>query len=189
MAESLRIAVADDEPVMQLYLEDTLTWLGHEVVAVAADGAELVRACRDKRPDLVITDIKMPVMDGLDAAQELCREAPLPILFITGYADKRASTQEQCECVLTYLVKPVNETDLQRGIREVMERYAEFQAILEEESSIKKALADRRTVEAAKAYLRSRNGLTDKEAFEHLREEARRRGVPLLQVAEDFARY
>lgn len=172
---------------MQMYLEDTLTWLGHQVIAVAADGAELVRACREDRPDLVITDIKMPVMDGLDAAHEICRDTPLPFLFITGYADKRASTQEYCDCVLTYLVKPVNEAELQRGITEVMDRFGEFLILLDEEPSVKKALANRRIVEAAKAALRTQEGLSDREAFERLREEARRRQVPVLHVAERLA--
>src|SRR3982751_3618573 len=87
MSRALRIAVADDEPDMQDYFRTILPDLGHEVVAVAASGQDLVQRCLDTRPDLVITDIKMPDMDGIDAAARIYRDAAVPVILVSAHHD------------------------------------------------------------------------------------------------------
>ncbi len=112
----LRIAVADDEPDMREYFSKILPRLGHEVVAVAATGTELVEQCRRARPDLIITDIKMPDMDGLDAAAEICRERPVPVILVTGYQDRHHRRRARQPHVRVYLVKPIKRVDLEASI-------------------------------------------------------------------------
>jgi len=112
----LRIAVADDEPDMREYFERILPRLGYEVVSVAASGRELVEQCRRERPDLVITDIKMPDMDGLEAADEICREAPVPVILVTGYQDRHHRERARQPHVRVYLLKPIKREDLEASI-------------------------------------------------------------------------
>lgn len=118
---TLRIAVADDEPDMREYFERILPRLGHEVVSIAATGTELVEQCRRQRPDLVITDIKMPDMDGLEAIAEICREAPVPVILVTGYQDRRHRERARQPHVRVYLVKPIKRADLEASIAAAIE--------------------------------------------------------------------
>ena len=117
----LRIAVADDEPDMREYFERILPRLGHEVVSVAATGTELVEHCRLQRPDLIITDIKMPDMDGVEAAAEICREAPVPVILVTGYQDRHHRERARQAQVCVYLVKPIKRADLEASIAAAIE--------------------------------------------------------------------
>lgn len=112
MKAQLRIAVADDEPDMRDYFRKVLPRMGHTVVAVAENGRELVEQCRDTHPDLVITDIRMPEMDGIDAAREICKDHPTPIVFVSAYHDPDLKKRAEMEQVLCYLVKPVRQTEL-----------------------------------------------------------------------------
>jgi AmiR/NasT family two-component response regulator len=185
MKQPLRVAVADDEPIMQMYLEETVSDFGHTVVSAAGDGLELLEHCRELLPDLVITDIKMPRLDGFLAMREICRECPLPVVFITGYDERERALQAERECVLVYLMKPVGEADLRLAIDLVMQRYEQFQAIHEEEPDLRKALCNRVHVENAKALLAKRLGLDDGEAFQYLCERARENGQSLLCAAMD----
>ncbi len=116
MSRSLRIAVADDEPDMQDYFRTILPRLGHEVVAVAEDGRELVAPCRAHRPDLVITDIKMPDMDGIDAAAQIYRDGPIPVILVSAYHDAEFIRRAEADHILAYLVKPIKQADLEPAI-------------------------------------------------------------------------
>lgn len=113
---TLRIAVADDEPDMREYFSKILPRLGHQVVAIAATGTELVEQCQREKPDLIITDIKMPDMDGLDAAAEICRDSPVPVILVTGYQDRHHRKRARQPHVRVYLVKPIKRADLEASI-------------------------------------------------------------------------
>ena len=117
----LRIAVADDEPDVREYFGKLLPLLGHEVVAVASTGAELVEACRRERPDLVITDIKMPDMDGIEAVRAIRAERPVPVIVITGYQDRAHKARAREEQVAVYLVKPVKRSDLEEALSRLLQ--------------------------------------------------------------------
>ena len=119
MAEALKIAVADDEVDMRDYFQKILPRLGHEVVAVASDGQELLDRCRQLHPDLVITDIRMPELDGLAASRQIAKEMAIPILLITAHEPPLASGDEDAIVLLT---KPINQEKLEKGIAEAMQR-------------------------------------------------------------------
>ena len=129
MSASLRIAVADDEPDMRDYFKKSLLRLGHQVVIVAANGCELVEQCRKLRPDLVITDIKMPGMDGIDAATHLCREAPVPVILVSAFHDPELMARAESNHILGFLVKPIKQADLTPAIALAMRRFEQFEAL------------------------------------------------------------
>src|SRR5262249_43028276 len=109
MNRSLRIAVADDEPDMRDYFRKILPRLGHQVVSVAETGRELIEQCHQSRPDLVITDIKMPDMDGIDAAIGLYREKPVPVILVSAYHEPELIARAEADHILGYLVKPIKQ--------------------------------------------------------------------------------
>jgi response regulator NasT len=168
MNSSLRIAVADDEPEMREYFENTLTVLGHKVVAVAKDGRELVEHCRAMRPGLVITDIKMPDMDGLNAIKEISSSMSVPIILVSAHHAPEMIAQALDNQVLAYLVKPIKQADLETAIAVAMRRYREFQALHQQTDSLRQALEDRKLIERAKGLLMQHTGLDEPAAFTRL---------------------
>lgn len=127
MNASLRIVVADDEPDMREYLQKLLPRLGHQVVGAADDGRTLIELCRTQRPDLVVTDIKMPNVDGIDAAEQIYRERPVPILLVSAYHDAELIARAEADHVLGYLVKPINPAELGLAIVQAVHRFEQLQ--------------------------------------------------------------
>ncbi|HJT77838.1 MAG TPA: response regulator, partial [Gemmataceae bacterium] len=158
MNQSLRIAIADDEPDMREYFRKSLTRLGHQVVAVAADGRELVAQCRAQAPDLVLTDIKMPDMDGIDAATQIYRERPVPVILVSAYHDAALLERAEADHILGYLVKPIKQADLEPVIGLAMRRFAQFEELRREAADLRQALADRKVIERAKGVLMKQAG-------------------------------
>ena len=119
MARTLRIAVADDEPDVRDYFRRMLPRLGHKVVAAAANGRELVKLCREQKPDLIIADVRMPELDGDDAIQEICSDRPTPFILISAYS-KPGNLPDRLEQISNaYLTKPVKREDLEEAIEQV----------------------------------------------------------------------
>ena len=109
---ALRIAVADDEADMRDYYQRMLTHLGHRVVSCSTNGRELVSACLEQHPDLVITDIKMPELDGLRAAEEIGQQYPVPVILVSAYHSPDIVERANAACVLAFLTKPIKLADL-----------------------------------------------------------------------------
>ena len=183
MNHRLRIAVADDEPVMQEFFQESLTRLGHDVIAVAASGEQLVRQCHELEPDLVITDIKMPGMDGLDAAQKIYRDRPGPIVVVTAYHDSPFVERAEQNHILAYLLKPIQDVDLVPAITIAMRRFEEFQALHKEADNLRQALDDRKVIERAKGILMKQAQLDEESAFRRLQKLARSNSKKLVEVA------
>ncbi len=184
MSRPLRIAVADDEPDMQDYFRTILPDLGHEVVAVAKDGRELVAACRAHKPDLVITDIKMPDMDGIDAATQIYRDGPIPVILVSAYHDPEFIRRAEADHILAYLVKPIKQADLEPAIAIAMRRFEQFQALRKEAADLKQALEDRKTIEKAKGILMKKAGLDEGDAFRRLQRLASDKNKKLIEIAQ-----
>lgn len=184
MNRVLRIAVADDELDMRDYFQKILPLLGHEVVAVASNGRELVERCRAARPDLVITDIKMPEMDGIDAANQICREEPIPIILVSAYHDADLIRRAEEDHILAYLVKPIKQADLEPAIALAMRRFEQFQSLRKEATDLRQALEDRKLIERAKGLLMTKAGLDEQDAFRRLQKLASAKNRKLVEIAQ-----
>ncbi|MDB5350308.1 MAG: response regulator with putative antiterminator output domain [Planctomycetota bacterium] len=183
MSRALRIAVADDEPDMQDYFRTILPRLGHIVVAVSGTGKDLVEQCRVTRPDLVITDIKMPELDGIEAAIRLYRDTPVPVILVSAFHDAEFIRRAEADHILAYLVKPIKQADLEPAITIAMQRFEQFQALHKEAADLKQALEDRKTIEKAKGILMKKTGLDEHAAFRRLQRLASDKNKKLIEVA------
>src|SRR4051794_15551680 len=129
MPDRLRIAVADDERDMRDYFARILPRLGHEIVATACNGRELVERCHAQHPDLLIVDIRMPEMDGLAALEEIGRHAALPSILVSAYSDQEFVKRAEEYHVMAYLIKPVKQAELAPAIALAMRRFEQMEAL------------------------------------------------------------
>lgn len=180
----LRIAIADDEPCMRLYLGAVLKELGHEIVVTAADGSELIAGCRVQNPDLIVTDIFMPGLDGLAAVAELCREQPTAVMIISGHHQPELIERALNERVLAYLTKPVQEADLQTAVALAVRRFREFSALERHTDDLAETLRQRKLLERAKGLLMQQCGLSAEAALSRMRRLADAKGLDISEVAE-----
>jgi response regulator NasT len=184
MNSPLRIAVADDELDMRDYFKKSLSRLGHHVVAVARNGRELIEQCKAQKPDLVITDIKMPDMDGIDAAVQIYKDKPVPVILVSAYHDPDLITRAESDHILGYLVKPIEQADLEPAIALAMRRFEQFEALRREAADLRQALEDRKVIERAKGILMKRGSLDEPEAFRRLQKMASEESRKLIDIAQ-----
>jgi AmiR/NasT family two-component response regulator len=180
----VRILIAEDETIIRLDLRKLLEEAGHEVCAEARDGAEAVELVEAHDPDLAILDVKMPRLDGIEAAKRILEERPIPIVMLTAYGQEELVARAVEAGVFGYLVKPFRETDLLPAIATARARHEELTALREEADSLADALAARKAIERAKGILMEKDGLSEHEAFERLRRASQLSGKPLKVVAE-----
>jgi response regulator NasT len=180
----LRILIAEDETIIRLDLRDVLERAGHEVCAEARDGEEAVALAQSEHPELAILDVKMPRLDGIDAARRILAERPIPIVMLTAYGQEELVARAVEAGVFGYLVKPFRETDLLPAIQTARVRHAELETLRDEAESLAEALATRKVVERAKGILMEREGLSENDAFVRLRRASQSSGRPLRVVAE-----
>jgi response regulator NasT len=151
MTPSLRTVVADDEPDMRDYFRKILPRLGHTVEAAAENGEELIAYCRALRPDLVITDIKIPGLDGIDAALKIYAEKPTPVILDSAYSDAKLIERAEADHIMGYLVKPIKHTDLEPAISLAMRRFEQLRTLRREVSDLRQAQEDHKVIEPPKA--------------------------------------
>jgi len=184
MTDTLRIAVADDEPRMLQFFEMALSELGHEVVAQAENGQQLVEQCRALHPDLIITDIKMPDMDGLEAVSQLRDEQPIPVILVSAYNEPEYVEAALQNHVLAYLIKPIKKEDLEPAIGLVVRRFKEFQALQKQADDMRQTLEDRKLIERAKGILMKRAGLEEQDAFRRLQLLSSQKNKKMVEIAK-----
>jgi len=180
----MRILIAEDETIIRLDLRDLLERAGHEVVAEARDGEEAVALAREHAPDLAVMDVRMPNLDGIDAARAILEERPIPVVMLTAYGQDELVARAVEVGVFGYLVKPFREQDLVPAIETARARHAELAAVREEVESLAEALAARKAIERAKGLLMEREKISEAEAFARLRGASQRTGKPLRVIAE-----
>jgi response regulator NasT len=180
----MRVLIAEDETIIRLDLRGMLEGAGLEVCAEARDGEEAVRLVGETNPDIVLLDVKMPRLDGIDAARRILDERPVPIVMVTAYGELELVARAVEAGVFGYLVKPFKESDLLPAIETARARHAELVALREEAESLAEALAARKAIERAKGILMQREGLSEQEAFERLRKASQISGRPLRVVAD-----
>lgn len=183
MDSRLRIAVADDEPDMREYFQKILPRLGHDVVSVAETGRQLVEHCRVMNPDLVITDIKMPQMDGIEAASVIYQDQAIPVILVSAFHDRGLLERAESDHIMAYLVKPIKQADLEPAITLARKRFEQFEALRDETADLKQALEDRKLVERAKGILMQRSGLDEQTAFTRLQRLASDKNLRMAEIA------
>ena len=180
----MRILIAEDETIIRLDLRALLEKAGFDVCAEAKDGEEAVMLARTLEPDLALLDVKMPKLDGIEAARRILEERPIPIVMVTAYGERELVARAVEAGVFGYLVKPFRETDLLPAIATARARHEELAALREEADSLAEALAARKAIERAKGLLMERDGLSEQDAFARLRKASQISGRPLKVVAE-----
>jgi two-component system, response regulator PdtaR len=179
-----RILVAEDETIIRLDLRALLERAGFDVCAEAHDGEQAVELARREEPDLALLDVKMPKLDGIDAARRILDERPIPIVMVTAYGEQELVAKAVEAGVFGYLVKPFRETDLLPAIETARARHAELLELRAEADSLAEALAARKAIERAKGLLMERDGLNEQDAYARLRKASQISGRPLRVVAE-----
>ena len=179
-----RILIADDESLIRLDLREMLTHLGYEVVAEAADGRQAVDLARKLKPDLVVMDIRMPEVDGIQAAGTLTSERISPVVLLTAFSDTELVEQAREAGVVGYVVKPFREAELMPVIELSYARFEEFRALEKEIGNLNDALESRKVVERAKGVLMETYQLRESEAFHRIRKASMDSRKSMKEVAE-----
>lgn len=182
--ERTRVIIADDESLIRMDLREMLTNLGYLVIGEVGDGRSAVNLARELRPDVVVMDIKMPDMDGIDAAKVLTEERISPVLLLTAYSQQELIERAKDAGVVGYIVKPFRESDLSPAIEVAVARFAEFRALEKEVGDLKLALETRKLVDRAKGILMDTQGLTEAEAFRKIQKMSMNTRKPMKEVAE-----
>ncbi len=182
--ERTRVIVADDESLIRMDLREMLTNLGYLVISEAGDGRSAVNLARELRPDIVIMDIKMPDMDGIEAAQILTQERLAPVLLLSAYSQQELIQRASQAGVAGYLVKPFRENDLAPAIEIALARFSEFRVMEREVGNMQEALETRKAVERAKGILMDTQGLSETEAFRKIQKMSMNNRKPMRAVAE-----
>jgi two-component system, response regulator PdtaR len=179
-----RVLIAEDETIIRLDLAEMLTRAGFDVCGEARDGFEAVELARSEEPDVAVLDVKMPRLDGIEAARRILDERPIPIVMLTAYGQDELVSRAVEAGVFGYLVKPFRDSDLLPAIRAARARHAELEALREEAESLAEALATRKIVERAKGLLMERERISEQEAFSRLRRASQSSNRPMKVVAE-----
>lgn len=180
---SMRVLICEDEGLTVLKLRRLLTAAGHTVIGEAKCGEECLTVSEESEPDLVLMDIKMPGVDGIEATRRLMEARPLPVVMLTAYSDDdtvRAAT-EAGACA--YLVKPVSRSQLLSALHIAAARFAELEQVKREVEDLNEALEVRKLIERAKGLLMDRAGLNEGEAFRRLQKASRDQRRPMKQIA------
>jgi len=180
----VRILIAEDETIIRLDLRDLLERAGHEVVAEARDGEEAVALAREHAPELAVLDVKMPRLDGIEAARRILADQAIPIVMLTAYGQDELVGRAVEAGVFGYLVKPFREHDLVPAIAAARARHAELEEVRRQAESLADALAARKVIERAKGLLMEKEGLSEDVAFARLRSASQATGRPLRVIAE-----
>jgi AmiR/NasT family two-component response regulator len=180
----VRILIAEDETIIRLDLRALLERAGFDVCAEARDGLEAIELARSEQPDLAVLDVKMPRLDGIDAARRILDERPIPIVMLTAYGQDELVSRAVEAGVFGYLVKPFREQDLLPAIKAARARHEELTALRDEAESLADALAARKSIERAKGLLMEKEGLTEQDAFARLRRASQVSGRPLRVIAD-----
>lgn len=184
--ESLKIVLADDESLIRMDLREMLLDAGHQIVGEAANGQEAVELTRTLQPDCVIMDVKMPVMDGIEAAGIIGTEELAPVLLLTAYSQEDIVEKAKDAGVIGYLVKPIREEQLFPALEIAVSRFKELKALNDELLNLKDSLETRKLLDRAKGILMTAHGLTEQEAYRRMQQFSMAKRVSLKQLAESI---
>jgi len=179
-----RVVIAEDEALIRMDLAEMLAEEGYEVVGQAGDGARAVELAEELRPDLVILDVKMPVLDGISAAEQIAAARLAPVVMLTAFSQRDLVERAREAGAMAYLVKPFSKHDLVPAIEMAVSRYAELTALEREVTELTERLEARKAVDRAKAELQKALGLSEPEAFRWIQKTAMDLRLSMRQVAD-----
>ncbi|HEV7823503.1 MAG TPA: response regulator [Mycobacteriales bacterium] len=182
-ARARRVLIAEDEALIRLDLKEMLEEEGYDVVGEAGDGETAVSLAEQLRPDLVILDVKMPVMDGIAAAERIAGARVAPVVILTAFSQRDLVERARAAGAMAYLVKPFQKKDLLPTIEMAASRFAEIVALETEVSDLNERLETRKLVERAKGVLMEKQGMTEPEAFRWIQRTAMDRRTSMKMVA------
>ncbi len=182
--ERTRVIIADDESVIRADLREMLTNLGYLVVGEVGDGQSAVNLARELKPDVVIMDIKMPDLDGIEAAKILTQEKVAPVLLLTAYSQRDLVDRAKEAGVVGYLVKPFREQEVVPAIEIARARFQEFRELEQQVGDLKETLETRKVVDRAKGILMDQQGMTEAEAFRKIQKMSMNMRKPMKEIAE-----
>jgi AmiR/NasT family two-component response regulator len=181
-----KVLIAEDEAIIRLDLKEMLEEEGLDVVGEASDGEAALRLARERKPDLVIMDVKMPGMDGLTAAEHINSESLAAVLILTAFSQRELVQRAAEAGAMGYLVKPFQKSDLMPAIDIALARHGEMKALKEESSSLEEQLATRKVVDRAKGRLIDAQGMSEGDAFRYLQKKAMDDRRSMRSVAEEI---
>ncbi|WKZ33005.1 MAG: response regulator [Thermodesulfobacteriota bacterium] len=179
-----RIAVVDDSASERLVLKGFIEAAGFAFDGEGANGLEAIEICRERRPDLLIMDLRMPVKDGINAAEEISRSCPTPIVLLTADEDGETARKAALAGVMGYLVKPVRAEELAPVIEMAISNFNELKALKEENDNLKKTLEARKIIAKAKGLLMEKENLSEREAFGRIRRISMDKRKGMAEIAE-----
>ncbi|MDA3003180.1 MAG: response regulator [Actinomycetota bacterium] len=179
-----RVIVAEDESLIRIDIVETLRDHGFEVIAEAADGEKAVALAEELRPDLVVMDVKMPLMDGISAAEILTKKKIAPVVLLTAFSQRELVERASEAGALAYVVKPFTPGDLIPAIDIALGRYAQIQALEDEVADMSERLETRKVLDRAKGILNNTMGLTEPEAFRWIQKASMDRRLTMKEVAQ-----
>jgi two-component system, response regulator PdtaR len=179
-----RVLVAEDESLIRLDLAEMLAEEGYQVVGEAGDGATAVRLAEELRPDLVVMDVKMPVLDGISAAERIVSQRIAPVLILTAFSQRELVERAREAGAMAYLVKPFAKTDLVPAIQMALSRHEEIAQLEREVADLTERLETRKLVDRAKGLLQTRYGLTEPDSFRWIQKAAMDKRTSMREVAQ-----
>jgi two-component system, response regulator PdtaR len=179
-----RVLIAEDEALIRLDLKEMLEEEGYDVVGEVGDGQQAVDRAAELRPDLVILDIQMPVLDGLSAAEKIAGDRIAPVIVLTAFSQRDLVERARDAGAMAYLVKPFNKNDLVPAIEVARARFAEMSALDSEVRSLEERLEARKSIEKAKGRLMTEQGMTEAEAFRHIQRTAMNERTSMKALAD-----
>ncbi|HEY2543607.1 MAG TPA: response regulator [Gaiellaceae bacterium] len=180
----MRVLIAEDETLIRLDLRGMLESAGLEVCAEAKDGIEAVELARSTKPDVAVLDVKMPRLDGIEAARRILDDQPMPVVIVSAFTEQSLVTRAAEAGVYGYLAKPFREEDVLPAIATARARFDELAEVRDEAESLAEALAARKVIERAKGLLMESQGLSEQDAFVRLRRASQSAGRPMRVIAE-----
>lgn len=179
-----RVVIAEDEALIRMDLAEMLQEEGYDVVAEAGDGETAVKLAQEHRPDLVILDVKMPVLDGISAAERIAEERVAPVLILTAFSQRELVERAREAGAMAYLVKPFSKSDLVPAIEMAVSRYAEIISLEAEVADLTERFETRKLVDRAKGILQTSFGMSEPDAFRWIQKTSMDKRVTMRDVAE-----
>jgi response regulator NasT len=181
---ALKVVVVEDEATVRQFVKETVEGLGHTVLGEAANGTDMVRTVLELEPDVVVFDIHLPRMNGLDALRQIYQERVVAAVAITADRDQELVRRALEEHVLAYLVKPIEAHQLGPALLVAWARFEELRQLADENATLRQNLQNRKTIERAKGVLMKRHRWSEAEAFRRLQRGAMNRRTTMVELAQ-----